>query len=59
VRLEQGVCRKLLPAVLHVPGGLAGVAIQAAIDHASERSPADKVADQYGENYRKWLLRPV
>ena len=47
-----------LTAALHVPGGLAGVAIQAAIDNASERSPADKVADQYGENYRNWLLRP-
>jgi hypothetical protein len=40
-----------------VPGGLAGIAIQAAIDNASERSPADKVADLYGENYRNWLLR--
>jgi hypothetical protein len=39
-----------------VPGGLAGIAIQAAIDNASERSPADKVADLYGENYRNWLL---
>ena len=48
-----------MTAVLHVPGGLAGVAIQAAIDNASERSPADKVADQYGENYRNWLLRPA
>lgn len=46
-----------LTVVLPVPGGLAGVAIQAAIDSASERSPADKVADQYGENYRNWLLR--
>lgn len=40
-----------------VPGGLAGIAIQAAIDNASERSPADKVADLYGENYCNWLLR--
>jgi hypothetical protein len=46
-----------LTVVLPVPGGLAGVAIQAAIDSASERSPADKLADQYGENYRNWLLR--
>jgi hypothetical protein len=46
-----------LTVVLPVPGGLAGVAIQAAIDSASERSPADKIADQYGENYRTWLLR--
>jgi hypothetical protein len=46
-----------LTVVLPVPGGLAGIAIQAAIDNASERSPADKLADQYGENYRAWLLR--
>jgi hypothetical protein len=46
-----------LTVSIPVPGGLAGVAIQAAIDNASERSPADKVADLYGENYRAWLLR--
>jgi len=46
-----------LTVSIPVPGGLAGVAIQAAIDSASERSPADKVADLYGENYRAWLLR--
>jgi hypothetical protein len=46
-----------LTASIPVPGGLAGVAIQAAIDNASERSPADKVADLYGENYCAWLLR--
>jgi len=46
-----------LTVVLPVPGGLAGIAIQAAIDHASERSPADKIADQYGESYRAWLVR--
>jgi hypothetical protein len=46
-----------LTVVLPVPGGLAGVAIQAAIDSASERSPAEKLADKYGENYRDWLIR--
>ena len=46
-----------MTVVLPVPGGLAGVAIQAAIDSASERSPAEKLADKYGENYRDWLLR--
>ena len=46
-----------LTVSIPVPGGLAGTAIQAAIDNASERSPADKVADLYGENYRDWLLR--
>jgi len=46
-----------LTVTLPVPGGLAGVAIQAAIDNASERSPAEKVADQYGDTYRNWLLR--
>jgi hypothetical protein len=46
-----------LTVSIPVPGGLAGVAIQAAIDNASERSPADRVADLFGENYRDWLLR--
>jgi hypothetical protein len=48
-----------LTVLLPVPGALAGVAIQAAIDSASTQSPADKLADQYGENYRNWLLRRV
>ena len=40
-----------------VGNGIVGTAVQAAIDSASERSPAEKLADQYGENYRAWLLR--
>jgi hypothetical protein len=40
-----------------VGNGVLGTAVQAAIDSASERSPAEKLADQYGENYRAWLLR--
>jgi hypothetical protein len=37
--------------------GLAGIAVQAAIDSASTLSPAEKLVDIYGVNYRQWLLR--
>jgi hypothetical protein len=40
-----------------VGNGILGTAVQAAIDSASEQSPADKLIALYGVNYRQWLLR--
>jgi hypothetical protein len=51
------IAHRDLNVVQVVGNGIVGTAVQAAIDSASERSPADKLADQYGENYRNWLLR--
>jgi hypothetical protein len=39
-----------------VGNGILGTAVQAAIDSASEQSPADKLIALYGVNYRQWLL---
>jgi hypothetical protein len=46
-----------LAVVLAVGQGLAGIAVQAVIDNASQQSPAEKVVGTYGQNYRDWLLR--
>ncbi len=46
-----------LRAFLLVGNGIVGTAVQAAIDNSSVQSPADKLADRYGESYRDWLLR--
>ena len=40
-----------------VGNGIVGTGVQAAIDSASGQSPADKLIDIYGANYRQWLLR--
>jgi hypothetical protein len=44
---------------LPAAGGLVGVAVQAAIDNAAERSVTDKIVDAYALEYRQWLLRPT
>ena len=44
-------------AVQMVGNGIVGTGVQAAIDSASGQSPADKLIDIYGANYRQWLLR--
>lgn len=44
-------------AVVMVGNGIVGTAVQAAIDSASEQSPADKLIVVYGQNYRDWLVR--
>jgi hypothetical protein len=46
-----------LRAMQMVGNGIVGTAVQAAIDSASAQSPADKLIDIYGTNYRQWLLR--
>lgn len=46
-----------MAVVLVVGQGVLGTAVQAAIDHASEQSTADKIASRYGDSYRDWLLR--
>ena len=51
------IAHRDLNVVQVVGNGIVGTAVQAAIDSASTQSPADKLADQYGENYRNWLLR--
>jgi hypothetical protein len=45
-----------LQAVSLAGQGILGTAVQAAIDNASEQSVAEKLAFQYGEIYRVWLL---
>jgi hypothetical protein len=40
-----------------VQKGVAGPLIQAAFDANSERSPVDKVFDNFGQTYRDWQLR--
>jgi hypothetical protein len=46
-----------LEAFMPSPGGLVGTAVQAAMDNASEQSPAEKLINVYSEHYRNWLLR--
>jgi hypothetical protein len=46
-----------LQALLYTGQGVGGVIVQAAIDSAATKSVAQQVADQYGKNYRDWLLR--
>jgi len=46
-----------LGAFMPSAGGLVGTVVQAAFDNAAEQSPADKLVNLYGENYRNWLLR--
>ena len=44
-------------ASLYAGQGIAGAAIQAAVDSSSQQTPADKLVDQYGFLYANWLLR--
>ena len=53
------IAHRDLNVVQVVGNGIVGTAVQAAIDSASDRTPAEKLADQYGQQYRAWLLRPV
>ena len=53
------IAHRDLNVVQVVGNGIVGTAVQAAIDSASERTPAEKLADQYGQQYRDWLLRPA
>jgi hypothetical protein len=46
-----------LLASLYAGQGIAGTIVQAAIDSAATKSVAQQVADQYGKNYRDWLVR--
>ena len=46
-----------LRAATYAGQGIVGTAVQAAIDSSSTQSPAEKLADRYGESYRDWLLR--
>ena len=46
-----------LQALLYAGQGIAGTIVQAAIDSAATKSVAQQVADQYGKNYRDWLMR--
>ena len=46
-----------LQALLYAGQGIAGTVVQAAIDSAATKSVAQQVADQYGKNYRDWLIR--
>lgn len=46
-----------LQALLYTGQGVGGVIVQAAIDSANTKSVAQQVADQYGKNYRDWLMR--
>jgi hypothetical protein len=46
-----------LRAIQMVGNGIVGTAVQAAIDSASAQSPAEKLVEIYGANYRQWLLR--
>jgi hypothetical protein len=46
-----------LVVLLPVGQGIVGTVVQAAIDSASEQSPADKLVAAYGQKYRSWLLR--
>jgi hypothetical protein len=45
-----------LRAFLLAGQGLVGTAVQAAIDSSAAQSPAEQLADRYGEGYRDWLL---
>ena len=53
------IAHRDLNVVQVVGNGIVGTAVQAAIDSASDRTPAEKLADQYGQQYRAWLLRPA
>ena len=53
------IAHRDLNVVQVVGNGIVGTAVQAAIDSASERTPAEKLADQYGQQYRDSLLRPA
>jgi hypothetical protein len=46
-----------ISTVMYTGQGIAGSLIQAAVDSNSERSPVDKVFDNFGQTYRDWLLR--
>jgi hypothetical protein len=46
-----------LQALLYAGQGWGGVIVQAAIDSAATKSVPQQVADQYGKNYRDWLMR--
>jgi len=43
-------------ASLYAGQGIAGTAIQAAVDASSQQAPADKLVDHYGFLYGNWLL---
>jgi hypothetical protein len=46
-----------LSTSMYTGQGVGGTLIQAAVDQNSERSPVDKVFDDFGNTYRDWLLR--
>jgi hypothetical protein len=37
--------------------GILGTAVQAAIDSSSDQTVADKIIANFGQDYRRWLLR--
>ncbi len=49
------VAHPRLVAALVAGNGIVGTAVQAAIDNSLEASPAERVADHYGDRYRSWL----
>jgi hypothetical protein len=46
-----------LSTSMYTGQGVGGALIQAAVDQNSDRSPVDKVFDDFGNTYRDWLLR--